>query len=291
MKLKFSGSRQSEKVWDPTIPAAQVVPLESLGKLSLLPCPEDVLTPREIVGYLRAMEEGTELPAEVEEHLASCGACQNNWAFVLATEPKLRQVREKRVKLLIRQVQAEEEVERSSLDSVKRHASESRPLVKDFEKALFESTRDDEVKWIEKLWPDDDAAITVDKALELSKRVQEMDGNERRFLAAKRLSSLFEGFIKRKVDRELGWKILDLLISSKLEVVDLSQLGVTLDTAAAFVASLPHASYFREPILMERSGNTVLFHRRRFSDVRAEFDRIRAAFEAPAPIEAHRSRR
>jgi|HubBroStandDraft_1064217.scaffolds.fasta_scaffold18214_2 hypothetical protein len=280
MKTRSSASPQSGSSAGSAPPAGEAASAAApLAGQALAPCPDDVLMPREIVGYLRAREEGGTLTAEVEEHLKSCHVCQNNWAFIEATEPKLRKFREKRVELLIRQVQVGEELAEADAECRKARVTEHRPLVRELERAFLETRRPDEPKWIEDLWAGDDE-FTSDRVLELSKTVQEIDGNEMRYLAAKRVAALFECFINRKVKREVGLKILDSLISAQSDSVDLSTLGIPLDTATAFVASFPHTSYFREPRLMEKAGATVLFHRRRFAELRSEFDRIRAAFES-----------
>jgi hypothetical protein len=88
-----------------------------LEKLSakIEPCVNgrEALAPRDLAAYLRLitgtdLEEAGELPPYVQAHLDSCSTCQENWNFLKRTDPILRGLRQKRLGLIIRVVEAAE---------------------------------------------------------------------------------------------------------------------------------------------------------------------------------------
>jgi hypothetical protein len=244
-------------------------------------CPDGFLTPREMVGLLRAAEDNVPLPADVEQHLRSCVACAENWAFIQATDPVLRRFREKRVGLLIQGVTDDEQFERVDDSQPNAETADRIRLIDEIERDLSvtPTQSDDSVfQFIRQ----ETGELSVDDILRVCSTVQEIEDSKRRYETAKRLSALFAARVKQEQERgRLTLSFLDSLMQSESDSIDLSKLGVPVWIAAAFVASFPQTSYFSNSPVLEKSEETLLFHCARLAGLRREFDEVRKIFEHP----------
>jgi hypothetical protein len=235
-------------------------------------CPDGFLTPRELVGYLRAREEtGEELPPEVDDHLRTCDVCSDNWAFIMATDPALQRVREQRVALLIKNVGA---MVAPGDAAVSVSSQERDGLVSEVEKGLLESGQRPQEETLFKAEIQRAAELPYSRILEMCAEIQKIEDEESRY----RQSIGLSGELSVRIDRmrengTIDLTALEVLFEKSTESINLGRLqNVTLDAATAFVASFPQTSYY--PGLLERSGDDILFHQKRFYQLRPEFNKI-----------------
>jgi hypothetical protein len=249
----------------------------------------EVISPREMVGYLRAREEGVELPPGMEEHFRACRICGDNWEFILRTDPVIRQYREERVELVIRHVLAEEVIlatpanRESDLPAGEREAK-----VQTVQEELMQVGVPEKKHLKTILKCDELPSSTI---ISMCEKVRKIEDDRTRYEESKKLSSQFDLCVKRRQANDaIVEAIFETLMLSDADSIDLSDLKITPEVtagmAAAFIASFPQTIYFRDPVLLERrksgkSGGTVLFHRGRFPELTLEFDKVRAKFDAP----------
>jgi hypothetical protein len=259
-----------------------------IAEESLVQCVKggEVISPREMVGYLRAREEGVELPPGMEEHLRTCRTCADNWEFIQRIDPNIRQFRKKRVNLLISEVLAGEDIlaatpaDRKSDLPTRERKAQVREVQQESSQA--QNVPEQDIPNTEELRSDD--------ILKVCEAVRGIEDDKKRYEAAKKLSQRFE--LRVELEQASGANIEAIFetLFSESDPIDLSALkgipDVTAGMATAFIASFPHASYFRDPSLLERDksgalGDKIWFHRSRFTQMAHEFDQARARFGDP----------
>lgn len=274
MKRKSAGSDRYQQQDNAAISDDQA------GRSSGSPvqCPDGVLTPRDMVGYLRAAEDGMSVPPEVEEHLEKCSGCRADWEFISLTDPILRESREKRVDLMIREVTIDDEIEKVDEISSNLHTIEHQRLVNQVEAELLGSRVTTEDEWVKTAFAEI-SECTPDTVLELCRRVQSIVDDARRYVTAKQVARRFDMFTDRHLQREAKIGILASLLLSNSKSIDLSQIGAPLAIAAALAASLPQTTYFRDAKVLEKSNDTILFHCGHMQKLLREFDIVRSTLE------------
>jgi hypothetical protein len=245
----------------------------------------EIFSPRDLTAYLRTYGEHGKLPPEVKEHLADCRICGENWAFIERTDPILKKFRRDRVKLLITSVLADEDPLPIAAEPSEK-VGEDRPiLVEDLQQALSRPQSfpgADVIDLDELVQPVlGTGELSSDKVLATCRKVQEIPDDGIRYLTSKRVSAGFEVLADREQERGTipNDSIVDQLMNRNSGWVDLSKLGVPLERAMFFVASLPQTSYFRNPDLFQQSGHTILFNVGRFPQLLSEFEQLGSRFE------------
>ncbi len=279
MKRRSSHSKEAVR-------SLTVVPVseQSLPPQSVALCPEGILSPREMVGILRAEEDGAPVPPDVAEHLTMCAVCEENWAFVRATDPVLKKFREERVALVIQRVVGEEEFAPVGNAKSKLQPAEREALVQAVQQQLATAPGVPEESWFQAVLTES-GEIPVDRVLEMCGAIQGIPDDKQRYESAKKLSAMFTLRVNEEQKRGiLTLNIMDSLLRPASESIDLSELEVAVPIAAAFFASLPQTSYFSKPPLLEKSGDAILFHPARLSRFRTEFDRVRMSFDRQSAL-------
>jgi hypothetical protein len=259
------------------VPVPRAVPDSSqVGKR----CPDDFLTPREMVGFLRAEEEVKgSIPAEVLQHLEACPVCGPTWEFIATTDPALRKFRQKRVELIIQTVVQSENSELEPMSPAERERN-------------IGDIKQDLSRIRSKPFPIDrrlqtiltEEKLSVDQVLEFISPVWAIEDNETRYNSAKELATIFARRVELDKERKkINTDFLDKLHAEESAIIDLSggAWGVSLEAVVVFVASLPHVGYFRTPVL-EKNESGIFFHLARFKSLRPEFNALGAKFE-PSP--------
>ena len=240
-------------------------------------CPDDFLTPREMVGFLRASEEGSLIPEDVVEHLKACSICEQNWEFIATTDPALREFREKRVEMIIQTVIQDEN---SGLQPVPPEQRERLvgELEQDLSRTRSNFLTEDTGLQIALTKPE---GPSVDQMLERIARVQEIENDKSRYEFANELAAAFAKRVEFDAERgTIKVDFLNKLMGEELGTIDLSakDRGVSPEAAVAFVVSLPHTSYFRPPLL-EKTESGILFDLGRFKSLRPEFKALAKKFD------------
>jgi hypothetical protein len=243
-------------------------------------CPDDFLTPREMVGYLRANEEEPgSIPAEVLAHTDACPVCGPTWKFIATTDPVLRKFRQERVELIIQTVVQRENYlsEPISPEEREHHIGQ---VEQDLSRIRSNSSPTDAV-WQTILTKEE---ISVDQVFEIISGIWEIEDDQTRYIRAKELATIFARRVRLdQLQRKIDLDFLGKLMAEESAVIDLSSgaWGVSREAAVVFVASLPHVGFFHPPVL-EKTESGIFFHLARFKSLMPEFIAVGAKFE-PSP--------
>jgi hypothetical protein len=212
--------------------------------------------------------------------------CEENWAFVRATDPVLKKFREQRVALVIQRVVDEEEFARVHNVKTELQPAEREALVQGVQRQLATAPGVPNESWFQSVLTGS-GEIPVERVLEMCGAIQGIPDDRQRYESAKKLSTVFNVRVKQEQERGiLTVNIIDFLLRPASESIDLAELEVPVPIAALFVASLPQTSYFSKPPLLEKSGEAILFHSARLSRLRTEFDKVRMSFDQQSALMA-----
>jgi hypothetical protein len=245
----------------------------------ITPCVKsaEVLSPTDLAAYLRAEEEGVELPPDVAEHLRHCVTCHENRTFIRKTDLILRGFRKKRVELMIRDVlaveveAAEEEKATEEWDASSANAGTTLPAVQKndladkIQSAL--SPANELVQEAQQAVSKVPSAAPLDVGGQISDicvKVGAISDPKQRKATTRGVCGVFRGSARRWEEQGiLSPKIVDQVIDklqSDEEWIDLSTLPVPLDVATAFVTSFPETCYFGDRHLLQKADNTIRFN-------------------------------
>lgn len=236
-------------------------------------CPEAFLTPREITGYIRQLEEGSELPPAIEAHIDSCSACIKNWEFIERTDPVLRKLRGiTRVPLVVQSVLAEEVFISEPVPSgAKLPQAESKRLVDGIKRGLAQrgshATKGPELEWASKIGSEN---LTAEDILKMCETVQQIENEDQRYSSARRLAQLFELRLRKAIMENKVTQ--DQLFSMNQEG---SSADAPPEMVAVFLASFPHTSFYPESGLLDRAVNRIRFNPNRNIELRTKFERYK----------------
>jgi hypothetical protein len=245
----------------------------------------EIFSPRDLTAYLRLYGEGKKLPPEVEGHLAECRICGENWAFIQRTDPTLKKLRRARVKLLITSILADESALPIPVEPSEEVAEDRPVLVEEMQQALYQpqASTGSDVRLKELLQPVlATGELSSDRVLDTCRTVQGIADDGIRYQASKELSAGFEIRVAR--DQKRGTIpnnsiVYQLTNNRDSEWVDLSGLGVPLASAMAFVASFAPTSFYRDPNLFQKSGQTILLNVKQLRQLFPKFDEDGSRFE------------
>jgi hypothetical protein len=249
-------------------------------------CPEDYLTPLDMVTYIRALEDDVELPLDVSEHLQSCKACNATWDFVQATDPVFRKFRKQRVEALIHQFEKDKKFTNHGSVHVKNRREERTGSLQADQEIAIDTIAGRYEKEIQA-----DVAeggyLSLDWLFEQCAKVQQIEEVQARFLKAnafaRALDAVFFADIESKPNTR---EIVRSIVIAPSETFDLTKLtehqakelpkGLrsVVELGVAFLMRSPSVSYFPSGSILERSESSILFHRDAFDRYRNEFKKL-----------------
>lgn len=245
-------------------------------------CPEGYLTVHDLVSILRATEDDEVLPDDVEAHFKKCDVCKHAWEFLKEHDSQFEEFRRERLPLVIATVLAEEEGDFA--DGGPAHESLSPQQLESLTRELTEEflavQEQKATEWVHE-------NLEVEGKLSLQQiykhwgDVQAIVNDRVRYHAAIQLARCFKRWVDLKRNERM--KIFaSLLHPSYLDAgpIGLSTLPVPLEEAVAFILSYPATSFFTDvPVpILERSGETVLFHRSTLAELDRKFQDLRPRY-------------
>ena len=239
-------------------------------------CPQGFLTPREIVGYLRAWEKQTKLPTEVDEHLNICDVCNDNWNFIRLTDPIFQEFRQRRVELMVATV-GEVRLPLKGEQAIPSRLDEDH--TQQVAQAITQVVSSEAIEQvtIEKFTPG--------RVLQMCTRVQKIPNKQRRYWKSKDLSAECRKEVIRMEKRgEIDTTVLlNRLLGESSDTVDLAKLKIPLRATATFACSLPQTSFFRG-LLQRNSKGKIIFRQKEFQARRGEFDEFDESMRQFKPV-------
>lgn len=258
-------------------------------------CPEDYLTPLDMVKYIRALEDGMEIPLEVEDHLQSCKACTATWDFLLATDPVFRKFRRQRVEALIHQLKKDKELAKDEIDQVQNRQNERGGPAQDNQELVIETIAG---KYEQEIHAELEkrGELSLDWLFGKCAYVQGIEKVRFRYLVASgfghALHTIFFADIESRPNTREIMRSIATAPSEKFDLMELKKhrpkdlpkglpSGVVL--GVAFIMKSPAVSYFPGESILEQSESSILFHRDAFDRYRKEFEKLsKSDFVSPA---------
>lgn len=249
-------------------------------------CPEDYLTPLDMVKYIRALEDGVEIPLDVAEHLQSCKACTATWGFLQATDPVFRKFRKQRVEALIHQLKKDEGFAKDESDQVANRQEEHEDSPQGNQENVIEAIAG---KYAEEIHAEIEKRgdLPLDWLFEKCANVQRIEEVRARYLVANAFAqALHTMFFADVESRPNTREISRSIATAPSETFDFTELkehqpqdlpkGLfsVVELGVALIMRFPAVSYFPLESILERSGSGVLFHREAFDRYRKEFEKL-----------------
>lgn len=114
----------------------------------------------------------------------------------------------------------------------------------------------------------DASGPSPEEAFRICLEVQALEPEDRRYRASVQIARMFDGRVRHQ-----GMIALDPFMERGLESIPIS--GWQVEVAVSF----PHTCYYRDPPLLDKTGlGAFVFHRRRFHELRPDFDGLRQRF-------------
>ncbi len=224
------------------------------------------MTPREMAGHLYAMDKGSTISPQVQEHLQTCASCQEDWDFLRRTDPILRQHHERTVQLVIQRVLDDEASEVVDINAAEELADEERLTFADeLERKLSTRApvhRDELIQEIKDLGK----PLSVDRIFEIIAFGQGMAEEQVRLETAALLAQAFEDrFSKEEALGQIPIDSVDRMIhlvqsndridARNDESVELAEPDVDLYPMVLLFATLPKTFSFSPSFLIREQGH------------------------------------